>query len=151
MEKKREKISREIIRGNNRLKIVVLDTNILIDNVHGFATWVDHLLNKQEEYQLVVPTIVVAEYLTAHETETASGQLRSKKYLALFKKIDLTFEIAEVLGQILRRKTYTISANTADLIIAATAIYLDAELATRNKIDFSKIPNLRLFEPKNLN
>ena len=133
------------------MKTIVLDTNILIDNVHGFAIWVEQLLNQPKEYQLVVPTIVIAEYFTAQETETTSGHSRSKNYLALFEKIDLTFEIAEVLGQILRRKTYIPSANTADLIIAATTIYFDAELATRNKADFSRIPNLRFFDPKNLN
>lgn len=133
------------------MKTVILDTNILIDNVHGFAGWVDHLLNQPQEYQLIVPTIVIAEYLTAQETETVLGRLRSKNYLALFEVIDLTLEIAEVLGQILRRKTYVSSANTADLIIAATAIYLDGELATKNKSDFEKIPNLRFFDPKRLN
>lgn len=133
------------------MKTIVLDTNILIDNVHGFAGWVDHLLTQQQEYQLVIPTIAVAEYLTAQETETISGRLRSKNYLALFEITDLTLEIAEVLGQILRRKTYASSANTADLIIAATAIYLKAELATRNKDDFAKIPSLRFFDSKRLN
>jgi len=132
------------------LKIIVLDTNILIDNVHGFASWVDNLLNQQQEYQLVVPTIVVAEYLTAQEVETTYGSLKSKDYLALFESMDLTFEIAETLGQILRRKAYAPGANTGDLIIAATAIYLDGELATRNKSDFEKIPNLRFFDPKKL-
>ena len=78
MEKERGQVFKKIIRGNNRLKIVILDTNILIDNVHGFATWVDHLLNQQEEYQLVVPSIVVAEYFTAQQAETTSGHLRSK-------------------------------------------------------------------------
>jgi predicted nucleic acid-binding protein len=112
---------------------------------------VDYLLNQPKDYRLIVPTIVVAEYLTAQEIETVSGRLRSESYLALFEKIDLTFEIAEILGQILRRKTYALSADTGDLIIAATAIYLNAELATRNKSDFSKIPNLRFFDPKNLN
>lgn len=131
------------------MRTIVLDTNILIDNVHGFAPWVDYLLNQVPEYQLVMPTIVVAEYLTAQEAETAQGSSKSKSYLALFKNADLTFEIAETLGQILRRKTYAPGADFGDLIIAATAIYLDAELATKNKVDFAKIPNLRFFDPKN--
>lgn len=129
------------------MKAIVLDTNILIDNVHGFAPWVDYLLNQAQEYQLVVPTIVAAEYLTAQETETAQGSSKSKSYLALFESADLTFGIAETLGQILRRKTYSPGANVGDLIIASTAIYLDAELATRNKADFAKIPDLRFFDP----
>lgn len=132
------------------MKTIVLDTNILIDNVHGFARWVDICLKKSESYTLVLPTIVVAEYFTAYEHETKEGREKSRKYLAYFKMQNLTPEIAEVLGQILRRKTYSPSANLADLIVAATAIFLDAPLTTRNKKDFAKIPNLRFFEPASL-
>lgn len=129
------------------MKTIVLDTNILIDNVHGFATWVDDFLKRGEEFQLVVPTIVVAEYLTAQETEIETGYESSKSYLSTFKICDLTSEIAEVLGRVLRRKSYVLGASLADLIVAATAIYLDAELATRNKAHFAKIPDLRFFNP----
>lgn len=129
------------------MKIIVLDTNILIDNVKGFAKWVDHLLQRSEGYILVVPTIVVAEYLTAQEHETQKGSEKSYKYLATFKMQELSFQIAEVLGKILRRKTYAQSATLADLIVASTAIYLNAELATGNKKDFTKIADLRFFDP----
>lgn len=132
------------------MKTIVLDTNILIDNVHGFSPWVDYLLRQAEEYVLIVPTIVIAEYLTAQEAETFEGNSKSKSYLMLFKTMDLTSGIAEVLGKILRQKTYSMGANTGDLIIASTAIFLDAELATNNKKDFAEIPNLRLFDPKKL-
>lgn len=132
------------------MKTIVLDTNILIDNVHGFAPWVDYLLRQTREYILIVPTIVIAEYLTAQEVETLKGSSKSKNYLMLFESMDLTNEIAGVLGKILRQKTYSVGANTGDLIIASTAIFLDAELATNNKKDFAKIPNLRLFDPRKL-
>lgn len=132
------------------MKTVVLDTNILIDNVYGFAPWIDILLNRPLEYKLLVPTVAVAEYLTAQEIETARGKGRSKKFLSLFQIQDLTFEIAEVLGTILRRKTYPHGTGLADLIIASTAISLDVEFATRNKNDFKGIPRLRFFEPKEI-
>lgn len=131
------------------MKTIVLDTNILIDNVHGYAKWVDDFL-KREEFQLVVPTIVVAEYLTAQEAETKTGYESSKSYLSTFKICDLTSEIAEVLGQVLRRKSYVLGASLADLIVAATAIYLNAELATSNKKDFAKIPDLKFFNPESI-
>lgn len=127
------------------MKTIVLDTDILIDNVHGYARWIDILLKEKREYMLVVPTIVIAEYLTAKENETDKGIEKSKNYLEVFKKQDLNSEIAQILGEILRRKTYTPAASLADLIVAATGIYLDAPLATRNKSHFSKIPNLTFF------
>lgn len=150
MEEKREKISGEFIKRNSRLKTIVLDTNILIDNVHGYAKWVDRFLNERTEYLLVIPTIVIAEYLTAKENETDKGVEKSKNYLEVFKKQDLTSEIAEILGEILRRKKYTPAASLADLIVAATAIYLEAPLATRNQSHFSKIPNLSFFDSRKI-
>lgn len=132
------------------MKIIVLDTDILIDNIYGFAPWVKIFL-QSENVKLVVPTIVIAEYLNDKKAETELGEKESKKYLSWFQTQDLNEEIAYILGMILRRKMYASRAGLADLIIASTAIYLDAELATRNKADFSKIPNLRFFDPKKLN
>ena len=132
------------------MKIVVLDTNVLIDNVNGFAPWVNILLKAPQKARLIIPTIVIAEYLTAQEVERAPERAKTEEYLSLFLKQDLTEEIADVLGTILRRKTYQKGAGLGDLIIAATAIYLKGELATRNREDFAKIPDLAFFEPKKL-
>lgn len=125
---------------------IVLDTNILIDNIHGFAPWVSKFL-RSGDIRLVIPTIVIAEYLNDVQVETELGRKKSQKYLSWFTKQDLTEEIAEILGKILRQKSYSPAAGLADLIIAATALYLNAELATRNKAHFAKIPDLRFFKP----
>ncbi|MCL4352922.1 PIN domain-containing protein [Patescibacteria group bacterium] len=131
------------------MKIIVLDTDILIDNIYGFAPWVKLFL-QLEDVRLVVPTIVIAEYLNDKKAETELGEKESKKYLSWFQTQDLNEEIAYILGMILRRKMYTSGASLADLIIASTAIYLNAKLATNNKKDFAKIPGLRLFDPEKL-
>lgn len=131
------------------MKIIVLDTDILIDNIYGFASWVKVFL-QSEDVKLVVPTIVIAEYLNDKKAETELGEKESKKYLSWFQTQDLNEEVAHILGMILRRKMYALGAGLADLIVASTAIYLDAELATNNKKDFAKIPNLRLFDPRKL-
>ncbi len=133
------------------MNTVVFDTNILIDHVHGFAPWVAECLEKPERFLLVIPTIVIAEYSTAQELETTAGMEKSSAYLSLFKAQDLTKEIAETLGTILRRKTHVPSADLGDLIIAATAITLNAPLATRNKNHFANIPNLHFFDPSTIN
>lgn len=130
------------------MRTVVLDTNVLIDNVHGFAPWVDTLLKSLQTYRLVIPTIVIAEYLTAQEVEKTSARAKTEEYLSLFFKQDLTEEIAKILGRILRQKIYPPGADLADLIIAATTICLNAKLATNNKIDFKDIPDLKFFDPK---
>lgn len=132
------------------MKTIVLDTNILIDNIHGFASWVNYLLKKPEEYSLVIPAIVIAEYLTAKEFEDTNEKKKADSYLLLFKSKDFNNEIAEILGKILRRKSYPQGTDLGDLIIASTAIYLDAELATNNKIHFKNIPDLRFFDPEKM-
>lgn len=129
------------------MKTIILDTNVLIDHVHGFALWLDSLLKVNTGYTFIVPTIVISEYLTAQEIDTKEGKEKSEKYLAFYKTQDLNTEIAYILGQILRRKSYPPGADLGDLIIASTALYLNAELATNNKSHFNKIPNLKFFDP----
>lgn len=132
------------------MKTIILDTDILIDHVHGFAPWVDILMKNPKDITLILPTIVIAEYHTAQELEKKEGFEKSKKYLSVFKTQSLTSEIAEILGRILRQKTYLSQAGLADLIIASTAIFLQAQLATRNKKDFARIPGLHFFDPNKL-
>lgn len=124
---------------------LILDTDILIDHIHGHAVWVDELLEKRT-IQLIVPTIVVAEYHTAQELETKEGKEVSTRYLETFKIYDFTYPMAEILGTMLRKKTYPTGASIADLMIAATALYLKSPLATRNTTHFHGIPDLILFK-----
>lgn len=124
---------------------LVLDTDILIDHVHGHATWLDKLIQSRT-VQCILPTIVIAEYHTAAELESVEGKLATQNYLSSFRIQDFTISIAEKLGTILRRKSYTVGASMADLIIASTALSLDAPLATRNHAHFRGIPGLSFFE-----
>lgn len=132
------------------MNTIVVDSNILIDSAHGFAPWVRSLVDDSEKYLVTLPTIVIAEYLSVLENDLKGHSDRSKEFLQLFKIQDLTFDIAVVLGTILRRKTYLAGASMADLIIAATTLYLHGELATHNKKHFAKIPGLRFFDPKSI-
>lgn len=126
---------------------IILDTDILIDHVHGHARWLDRLLEKRK-IKLIVPTIVIAEYHTAQELETAEGKRSSSLYLSAFSIQDFTQPIAEILGTLLRNKCYAPGASMADLMVASTALHLDAPLATRNTVHFRGIPGLQLFHPK---
>lgn len=152
MEEEGEKVPREPLKRYYPVKkVIVIDTNILIDYVNGFAPWLGDML-KQERWvaELVLPTIVIAEYFTSKEFEREYEVKVAEETFALFVKQDLTEAIAKVLGTLLRRKTYPSSASIADLIVASTTIYLNGELATKNRRDFAAIPHLRFFEPKKL-
>lgn len=131
------------------MKRVVIDTDIIIDYSKGYADWLsDILLLEKSKISFVVPTIVIAEYFASHILDDPKLSKVTDDMFGLFKKQDFNEDIAKILARILRHKTYNVGASLADLIIASTALYLDAELATRNSSDFSKIPNLRLFEDK---
>lgn len=130
---------------------IVVDTNILIDYANGYAKWLDEFFTaRNSDTKLVLPTIVIAEYFTSIALEKEENEEIADKTFSFFTKQDLNEPIAKILGAMMRRKAYPPGANTADLIIASTAIYLDAELATNNKKDFAKIPDLRLFDPRKL-
>ncbi len=130
---------------------IIIDTNILIDYANGYAKWLDDLLSsKNSSAKLILPTIVIAEYFTSISLENNDDAEIADKTFSLFVKQDLNESIAKILGAIMRHKTYSPGAGVSDLIIAATSIYLDAELATNNKKDFAKIPDLRLFDPRKL-
>lgn len=134
------------------MSTVVLDTNILIDYVHGYSPWVKIILKERPQLtQLVLPTIVIAEYFASNVFDYAKEEKVADETFSLFSKQDLTLEIAKELGKILRHKTYVPGAGTADLIIAATALSLNAPLATNNKNHFASIPHLHFFDPSTIN
>lgn len=129
------------------MKKIVVDTDILIDYANGFAQWLtDAIKTKSTSTQLVLPTIVIAEYFTSTTLESEYEAKVADETFSYFEKQDLTEGIAKVLGTILRRKTYAPGAGLADLIIAATTICLGGKLATRNKQHFREIPGLHFFE-----
>lgn len=132
------------------MKTVVLDTDVLIDYIKGYAPWIDLLTSNGEALRLILPTIVITEYFTAVSLASKVAQKSADETFTLFIKQPLDEPIAKVLGMLLRTKTYPAGAGLADLIIASTAIYLDAELATRNKLHFKGIPGLRFFDPKEI-
>lgn len=128
---------------------VVVDTDILIDFAHDYAEWLRGLL-KDKSYGVVLSTIVIAEYLTAKSIDDKKELKLAEKTFSFFVKQDFTEEIAKIMGRIMRNKSFPRGTGIADLIIASTAIYLDAPLATRNKSHFQGIPGLRFFEPKEI-
>lgn len=134
-----------------KTNVIILDTNILIDYTHGYCSWLGKILtDKSTDLKLILPTIVIAEFFTSTALENSKEQKVADRTFAQFIKQDLTEEIAKILGSLLRRKSYTKNAGLADLIIASTAIFLQGELATRNKKDFARIPDLRFFDPRRL-
>jgi len=123
--------------------MILLDTNILIeiyrDNV-AIASIVD---NMQE---IAVCDVVRAELFygarNKRELQAISADLEGLTVLSLLPQIS-----AMAVNLV---KTYCLSHKLefADALIAATAIFHNAELFTLNRKDFAYIPNVKLYEPK---
>ena len=123
--------------------MTLLDTNILIeicrDNAN-IASIVDNM------HEVAVCDVVRAElYYGARnkrELQEISADLDGLTVLPILPQIS---EMA--VGLV---KTYCLSHKLefADALIAATAIYHNAELYTLNRKDFAYIPNLKLYQLK---
>ena len=121
--------------------MILLDTNILIEIYRDNIAIVSIVDNMQE---IVVCDVVRAELFygarNKHELQEISADLENFPILYLLPQIS---EMAVNLV-----KTYCLSHKLefADALIAATALFYNAELFTLNRKDFSYIPNLKLYE-----
>lgn len=117
-----------------------LDTNTVVyylNRDEGDIRFLESLI--KERIPLYLSTIVEIELfsfpdLSDSETETIESLLDSATI------ISVDSQIARIAGSI--RRSYKL--NLADSAIAATALFTNTTLVTRNINDFKKIPNLRL-------
>ena len=122
---------------------LVFDSSILIDNLRGGIRF-KYLFEKVDsKTRIVVPTIVVMEIFSGKSTRSEKQLKDAKKLLFLFEKVDLTEKIAIKAGELYRDISQTLSI--PDYIIAATALEINAAVATLNKKHFSKIQNLLIY------
>ncbi len=121
----------------------VLDTNILIYHLSdGLEDNAEQSLVKAFESNSYISVITRIELLgwSKHTDESLRD---AEELLENLKEQSLNEEIVKRCIQ-LRQIT---SLKMPDAIIAATALYLELPLITRNSKDFEKAPNLQLFNP----
>ena len=120
--------------------MILLDTNIFIEIYRGntdIASMVDDM-----------PEIAVCDMVRAELFYGARNKHELNEITADLEEITVLFlssQISEMAVNLV--KTYCLSHRLefADALIAATAIFYNAELFTLNKKDFSYIPNLKLY------
>lgn len=102
--------------------------------------------------EVAIPSIVVSEFLHGWE-RAPSGRRKEARYaffaefLRQTKVIPFTFEDAKIHAHIsadLSERGKSIGPY--DMIIAATCLRLDWELATLNQREFERVPGLRLVD-----
>ena len=135
----------EILR--NKMVAVVVDTDILVDYTHGKARWIDEMSStSRPKMKLVIPTPVIAEFFVSQKFADLSTKRAAIEFVDnLFVKQDFNSEIAHIWADLTRNNVFPAGAGTIDTMVAATAIYLKAPLATRNIPHYQGIPGLIFF------
>lgn len=116
--------------GREDMPKVLLDTDVLIDHLHGTQT--------------LSPRLTGSSYSSISRAELYSGTGAEEqiidRLLDQFEEIPVDREIAEEAGRI-RRET---NIRLPDALIAATARLSKVPVHTRNVNDFKKVPRLRI-------
>jgi len=120
----------------------LLDTNAVIYYVKeesGVVSIIEDIYTKNIPVYLSVITEAELFAFTQLSDEEAE---RIEKFLQSVSIIPMDSQIARLTGTI--RKKYQLKI--ADSVIAATALFANAQLVTRNVGDFKKIPELHIQE-----
>jgi predicted nucleic acid-binding protein len=114
---------------------VLLDTDVLIDHIHGHRR-----IEMDGPMKSFISVVTRAELFAGREREEPTVEALLKR----FSEIDLTPDIAKRAGRI-RRTTHL---DIADALIAATALEHKLSLMTRNRRHFERVPGLTLRTPE---
>lgn len=130
--------------GIESMQKVVVDSDIIIDHLRGHSQNVNNLLKgiNLEKLQVFIPGIVVSEIFSGQDTKQGK---RLKVIDDLFFFLNFTpadEQISRLAGMIVRDNR---PMQLNDAIVAATAISLNAKLATRNKKHFAGVKDLRFY------
>lgn len=122
----------------------IFDTSIIIDALrqNQKAREVFKKFDNNDDY-LFVSSVVGFELFSGKSSKDKKQIDRMNKLMAYFTKVDLTWKISKLAGEIYRDKVKDLEV--PDYIIAATAMEIGAQVVTLNKKHFSQIPNLMIY------
>lgn len=121
---------------NESVAELLLDTDVLVDVLRGARRIA--LAEHHASYSVVTR----CELFAGRNTD--EGEVRA--LLAPLTEVTVNRAIAESAGRVRRRR----GIQTADALIAATALERGLELVTRNRRHFDQIPGVRVRDPDDL-
>jgi len=123
---------------------VFIDTNIIIDYTKGHSQDLKFFLEQQreEKIHLYVNPVVISEFFTDKNLENKKKHDKAIEFFKLFEILNINKETGLIAGKLVRDKRVNF---LADALIAATCLHFNLYLATKDKKDFSKIENLKLY------
>lgn len=123
---------------------IIVDSSVIIDYIRADVGDLPNLLDnaKTGKIKLLIPTVVVLELWSGKSMDLIKNKKRVDLIFSSMEKVDLTETIAKRAGALIR-DSYVHGG--FDAIIAASALELNAKLATGNRRHFEKVKGLRLF------
>ena len=124
---------------------LLVDTSILIDYLRGGLRGQNFIteIEDSDDIELFIPTIVVFELFSGKSTQNPNVVAKITDLLRFFQRVDLDEKIAKYAGQLYRDSKVKIQI--PDYLIAASALQMNAVIATLNKKHFEQIPNINLY------
>ena len=122
---------------------VVIDTNIIIDYLRTGNEVFQRLVSQQAEQtiELYLSSMSVLELFVGKSSKRDSTKLI--QCIAPCTVLSMNQDVARFAGELKRDNNLSIAI--ADLVIAESALSINAQLATRNKRHYQGIPKLRLY------
>ncbi len=123
---------------------VVIDSDLIIDFLRTRKGFFVDLLKLQTEgkIELFIASVTVFELFSGQSAIGEENELLD--LVSKLKVVSFDADIAKLAGEINRNSQYVLKL--ADLAIGTTTLFLNAELATKNKKHFSQIPKLKFFK-----
>jgi len=127
------------------MKKVVLDTSIIIDFLRTKQGLFSELalLEKTGSTLLYLPTVAVLELWKGNSMDIHDVESSVERILQVTRDIPLSKQLAKKAGELIRKDTVS---DFVDSVIAASTLYLEAELATLNQKHFAKVKGLKIFK-----
>jgi hypothetical protein len=125
-------------------KLLIVDSDILIDVGRNDSTAIDKLKVENDNYTLAISSITEMELIVGCRNKTELRYL--DQFLNSFEVITLNEEISRKAIELLKQYRLSHGLLIPDCIIAATAIVLNAKLLTKNQKHFKFIKELQLLK-----
>lgn len=125
------------------MEIICVDTNILVDYFRKKDKLETRLYQLSDQFEIAIPSIVAYEYLRGQKRPDLDSFLN--QLLASAASLPFDFACAQKAAEIWQTLRPTgNSIEPEDLLIAATALAWNYQLATLNPKHFDHIPGIRL-------
>lgn len=123
---------------------ILVNTDVVIDYLRTKNSALPDLLKLQvqKKVELYISSITILEIFAGKTSKKQTSYLQ--QLISGFKVMYVTAELAQFAGEL--KRDYNLLTAFADLIIGASTLYINAQLATRNRQHFQAIPRLKFFD-----